>query len=56
MRQKMKTFDIFHLTKLMKRLSLNLEGEGEVLPFFDREWSQKLPPPAKCRGTETSSF
>jgi hypothetical protein len=35
------------LTKLLKRLSLNAEREGEVLSFFELGWFQKLPSPGK---------
>jgi hypothetical protein len=43
------------LTKLLKRLSLNAEGEREVLPLFELGWSQKLPSQGKY-GKKISSF
>jgi len=41
------SFPIFYLTKLAKRLSLNVEGKGGVLPYSELGWSQKLPSPGK---------
>jgi hypothetical protein len=44
----MRAFCIFRLTKLLKKLSLNLEGEGEVLNCFNLGWIQELPSQGNC--------
>jgi hypothetical protein len=49
------SFPVFYLTKLMKRLSLNLEGERGFLRFLGRGWQPKLPSQGKY-GKKSSSF
>jgi len=49
-------FGVFCLTKWMKRLSLNLEGEEEVLIFLKPRMVTKSAASCKVAGTKTSSF